>query len=924
MKFPKSRLFMQVFVALIMAMTMIVSGSPASASEGIITDAKDDQATSENADARPESSGAREQRVEESALEVTEVEDPLSDQRGRHSNARIVDTPSDPTDVESDTNQSSVSTEGQTTELAPQANGPSVLYRVHVQTTGDQDWKKDGEEAGTTGESKRLEAIWIELGSTNIESGGISYRTHVQTYGWQDWQTSGQESGTHGQSKRLEAIQIKLSGSISTTHDLYYRVHAQNYGWLGWAKNGESAGTAGKSYRLESIQIVLVAKDSTAPSSEGSVTTDPFIGAEEVNLSAHVQGIGWMQAVGNGEVAGTTGQSRRVEALGISLRGIPVPGSIEGNAHVQGIGWQGWRGEEIGTTGQSRRVEAIQLRLTGEAADYYDIYYRAHVQGGGWMAWAKNGESAGTASISTRIEALQAVLVRVGSSAPSSDDQTISIPFVESQSLSYNVRLSDGSWQGWVESGIVAGQPGESAINAMQVTMSGDLPASVSYSTHESRVGWTPDVFDGATSGSGENNVEAFTVNLSGEAARLFTVWYRASVHGIGWTDWAQNGSPTGSTGQSLPIDALEIRVMGRAVSAPGSTVAPMYDKVEATLRTLTLEQKIAQLFVVTPEQLTGESVVTNASENMRGALSRYPVGGIIYFAANLQNPEQTQGMLQGIRSYSLDACGLVPFQCVDEEGGTVARIANNGAFGVANVGDMQQIGASGSIDLARSTGNTMGSYLRNLGFNVDLAPVADISTSRDGVMDRRSFGVTPELVASMVSAQVQGFNDTGILCTAKHFPGIGASEGDSHQDSVYSDKNAEELAAWELVPFRAAIDVGVPMIMVSHLSCTQFADGTTLPASMNPAIINGLLRGQLGYDGLVITDALQMGAVSNVTSADRQGVLAIQAGGDLILMPIDFNQAYNGLIAAVRSGEVSEARINDSVRRVIRAKNTV
>jgi beta-N-acetylhexosaminidase len=113
-------------------------------------------------------------------------------------------------------------------------------------------------------------------------------------------------------------------------------------------------------------------------------------------------------------------------------------------------------------------------------------------------------------------------------------------------------------------------------------------------------------------------------------------------------------------------------------------------------------------------------------------------------------------------------------------------------------------------------------------------------------------------------------------------------------------------------------------MIMVSHLSCTQFADGTTLPASMNPSIINGLLRGQLGYDGLVITDALQMGAVSGVTCADRQGALVIHAGGDLILMPVNFNQAYDGLLAAVRSGEISEARINESVRRVIHAKNTI
>ncbi len=142
---------------------------------------------------------------------------------------------------------------------------PSVSYRVHVQTYGDQPLRSNGEEAGTTGQSKRLEAIWINLDGDFPVSGGIQYRTHVQTYGWQDWVSDGNKSGTSGQSKRLEAIQIQLTGEMANLYDVYYRTHAQTYGWLGWAKNGAQAGTAGYSKRLESIQIVLVPKGGQAP-----------------------------------------------------------------------------------------------------------------------------------------------------------------------------------------------------------------------------------------------------------------------------------------------------------------------------------------------------------------------------------------------------------------------------------------------------------------------------------------------------------------------------------------------------------------------------------------------------------------------------------------------------------------------------------
>jgi uncharacterized protein YjdB len=146
------------------------------------------------------------------------------------------------------------------------ATSPVVSYRTHVQSIGWQGWKSNKALSGTTGKSKRLEAINIKL-SNLPTTGGITYRTHVQTYGWQGWKSNGALSGTTGKKKRLEAIQIKLTGNMAKEYDIYYRVHAQKFGWMGWAKNGASAGTAGYSYRLEAIQIVLVPKGGKAPGS---------------------------------------------------------------------------------------------------------------------------------------------------------------------------------------------------------------------------------------------------------------------------------------------------------------------------------------------------------------------------------------------------------------------------------------------------------------------------------------------------------------------------------------------------------------------------------------------------------------------------------------------------------------------------------
>jgi uncharacterized protein YjdB len=313
-----------------------------------------------------------------------------------------------------------------TPTVTPNPATLTVSYQTHVQDIGWQGYVSNGAASGTSGQSKRLEAINIKLDLQGI-TGGIEYRTHVQDIGWQDWVANDALSGTSGQSKRLEAIQIRLTGEVANAYDVYYRVHAQNVGWMDWAKNGESSGTAGYSYRLEAIEIKLVAKGGAAPGATTWRFIDKYEPVNAINYRTHVQDIGWQPYVSNGMTSGTSGQSKRLEGIQIKLNNIE--GGIEYRTHVQDIGWMDWVADDAmsGTSAQSKRLEAIQIRLTGAAAEAYDLYYCVHAQNTGWLDWAKNGESSGTSGFGYRLEAIQIVLVPKGGPAPGATAR----PFVQ-------------------------------------------------------------------------------------------------------------------------------------------------------------------------------------------------------------------------------------------------------------------------------------------------------------------------------------------------------------------------------------------------------------------------------------------------------------------------------------------------------------
>lgn len=338
-------------------------------------------------------------------------------------------------------------------------------------------------------------------------------------------------------------------------------------------------------------------------------------------------------------------------------------------------------------------------------------------------------------------------------------------------------------------------------------------------------------------------------------------------------------------------------------------------------LNSMTTEEKAAQIFFVTPEAITGVQTVTAAGDATKAALEKYPVGGLVYFSANLISPEQTRTMLANTWAYSQEVMKVPVYLGVDEEGGTVARVASNPAFSVTQYQGMRAIGDTGDPSQAYQAAQTISSYLKDLGFNMDFAPDADVITNPENkVIGNRSFGTDPQLVGDMVSAAVKGFRDQAMASCIKHFPGHGGTKGDTHEGYAYTDRTVEQMESAELLPFRSGIEAGVEFIMASHISAPNTPAGDT-PASLSSYMLTDLLRELMGYQGLVITDAMNMGAISQQYSSAQAAVQAFQAGADMILMPENFTEAYNGILQAVQSGQITQERLDTSVLRILETK---
>lgn len=358
------------------------------------------------------------------------------------------------------------------------------------------------------------------------------------------------------------------------------------------------------------------------------------------------------------------------------------------------------------------------------------------------------------------------------------------------------------------------------------------------------------------------------------------------------------------------------------AAETTGSSEGEAVKKQAKTLiENMSLEEKAAQMFIITPEALTGVGTVIAAGETTREAIHDYPVGGLIYFEQNLRDPEQVKEMLTNTQNYVMERIGIPMFLSVDEEGGTVTRFANNEKFDLEWIGNMSAVGESGDTEAARDVGVRIGSFLADLGMNMDNAPVADVlSNSANTVIGDRSFGSDSALVAKMALAEYQGLKDQGIIGVYKHFPGHGATEADTHEGYAYTEATLEAMLSEDLVPFNYGIDNGVQVIMAAHIACPNVT-GDDTPASLSYCMLTEVLREQMGYEGVIMTDGLNMGAIVNQYSSAEAAVKAITAGADLLLMPADFQAAYEGVLEAVRNGDISEERIDESVRRILELK---
>ncbi len=347
----------------------------------------------------------------------------------------------------------------------------------------------------------------------------------------------------------------------------------------------------------------------------------------------------------------------------------------------------------------------------------------------------------------------------------------------------------------------------------------------------------------------------------------------------------------------------------------------PMEVRIATILEGWSLEQQVAQLFFLTPEALTPGGTVTSVTDEVKSSYAEYPVGGIIFMKKNLTEPEQTRAMLEAYQQLSMETAGVPLFLGVDEEGGTVARVASNPVFGITDVGNMADIGATQSTAVAYEAGQTIGSYLADLGFNLDFAPVADVWTNPENrLMKKRSFGAEASLVKDMAASFSAGLVEKGIWPCAKHFPGHGDTKEDSHEGFAYTDKSLDELRQEELIPFQEQIDRGISFIMMGHISAPNIL-GDSCPGSLSSVMVTDLLREEMGYQGIVITDAMNMGAIAKNYEAGEAAVMAIQAGVDIILMPADFPAAYEAVLEAVKSGEISRERLQMSLERILRVK---
>lgn len=346
-------------------------------------------------------------------------------------------------------------------------------------------------------------------------------------------------------------------------------------------------------------------------------------------------------------------------------------------------------------------------------------------------------------------------------------------------------------------------------------------------------------------------------------------------------------------------------------------------DGISILMEQMTLREKVGQLFIIRPDSLdlslTQEQInaskadgVTEMTDAIADALKQYPVGGVIMFSKNIVSPQQITEF-----NASLQNASSIPlFTSVDEEGGLVARLANHSAF------DLPRYESAASIEDAAQAcemGSTIGGYLAAYGFNMDFAPVADVNTNPDNpVIGTRAFSSDAATAAQMAGAMADGLRDAGIIAVFKHFPGHGDTAEDSHSQLAISYKTAKEMQSCEWLPF---LEAGSgDCVMVGHIAVPELT-GDLTPASLSHQVVTRILRDQLGFQGLVVTDSLAMNAIAGEYTPGEAALAALNAGCDLLLMPNGLQEAFDAVVAAVEDGTYSQQQLDETVRRILQFK---
>lgn len=336
----------------------------------------------------------------------------------------------------------------------------------------------------------------------------------------------------------------------------------------------------------------------------------------------------------------------------------------------------------------------------------------------------------------------------------------------------------------------------------------------------------------------------------------------------------------------------------------------PVVKKVNETLANMTLDEKIGQMLMIFYR-------APSMDDTLKNALNDVKPGGFILFKENITTYEDTLKLIKDIKSSS----SIPMFISIDQEGGNVQRLLALKDMEVSNIPYMSSVGATEDVSLAKEVGKVIAEELRVFGINMDFAPVVDIYSNKDNtVIGKRAFGSNSDIVSSMGIAEAEGLLENGIIPVYKHFPGHGNTAVDSHVALPIVDKTKEELYNSDLIPFQKAIENKAPIIMIGHLAVPSIT-GDDTPASLSKKLVTNLLKDEMGYEGLVITDALNMGALTKYYTQDEIYVRAVESGVDILLMPSSSRSALASIKSAVNSGRISEERIDESVRKILKLK---